>query len=181
VIILETDRLVLRQLVSSDAPFIVELLNDPDWLRYIGDRGVRTLQQAIGYIETGPAAMYARFGFSLYLTELKTSQDPIGLCGLIKRDFLDDVDIGFAFLPRYRGAGYAFEAASGVLRHAAGVLGLRRVVAITAQDNDRSAQLLQRLGFHFEQLIAYPGEDQPVRLFACALAAPGEEGVPPGS
>jgi RimJ/RimL family protein N-acetyltransferase len=166
VIVLETDRLRLRHLEAGDAPFIVELLNDPDWLRYIGDRGVRNEEQAVAYIENGPARSYAEHGFGLYLTELKAGGAPIGLCGLIKRDFLAHVDLGFAFLPHFRGAGYAFEAAAGVLHHADTTLGLRRIVAITALDNERSAQLLQKLGFYAEGTIPYPGEGEPVRLFA---------------
>jgi RimJ/RimL family protein N-acetyltransferase len=171
VIVLETDRMRLRHLEAGDTPFIVELLNDPDWLRYIGDRGVRSEEQALAYIQNGPARSYAERGFGLYLTELKIGGEAIGLCGLIKRDFLAHVDLGFAFLPRFRGAGYAFEAAEGVLRYAGAGLGLRRIVAITAPDNERSAQLLQKLGFRFERTIAYPGEEEPVRLFGCALDA----------
>lgn len=177
-IVLETDRLVLRRLTSTDAPFIVELLNDPDWIRYIGDRGVHTLQQAADYIAAGPARMYASHGFGLYLTELKAGGDPIGICGLVKRAFLEDVDVGFAFLPRYRGEGYAFEAAAAVLRYAASALGLRRVVAITASDNERSARLLEKLGLRYEQMVAYPGEEEEVRLFACTLAGPEEADTP---
>ncbi|MFI4982343.1 MAG: GNAT family N-acetyltransferase, partial [Nevskiales bacterium] len=113
--VLETERLVLRRLVAEDAPFILELLSDPSWLRFIGDKGVRNLDDARLYIRIGPAAMYARLGHGLYLTELKDGGIPIGLCGLIKRDTLDDVDIGFAFLPQYRGQGYAREAAAATL------------------------------------------------------------------
>jgi RimJ/RimL family protein N-acetyltransferase len=163
--VLETNRLYLRHLAPGDAPFIVELLNDPDWLRFIGDRGVRNEEQAVTYIQSGPARSYAEHGFGLYLTERRADGEPLGLCGLIKRDFLSDVDLGYAFLPRFRGAGFAFEAASGVLHDAAATLGLRRVVAITALDNVRSARLLQKLGFLDEGTFPYPGEDDPVRLF----------------
>jgi RimJ/RimL family protein N-acetyltransferase len=175
--VLETDRLILRHLTPADAPFVVELLNDPDWLRYIGDRGVRTVQQAADYIKSGPVRMYARYGFGLYLVELLASGKAIGFCGLVKRDFLEDVDIGFAFLPRYRGEGYALEAAEGVLRYAATTLGLRRVVAIATRDNDRSARLLARLGLRFERMVAYPGEEEELRLFARDLAGPGDTGA----
>jgi len=178
-IVLETDQLVLRHLAQNDAPFVVELLNDPDWLRFIGDRGVRTLEQAADYIEAGPVRMYAAYGFGLYLVERKADGAPTGLCGLVKRDFLDAVDLGFAFLPQYRGAGYACEAATGVLRYAAGPLGLTRVVAITAHDNERSARLLEKLGFRFEQTVPYPGEDEAVRLFAITLVGTSGGGVPP--
>lgn len=172
-VVCETDRLRLRHLALGDAPFIVALLNDPDWLRYIGDRGVRTAEQAVAYIQSGPLRSYAERGFGLYLTERKTDGLAIGLCGLIQRDFLADVDLGYAFLPGFRGAGYAFEAAAAVLRYAEATLKLPRVVAITALDNERSARLLQKLGFRFERLIPYPDEDKPVRLFGCALDANG--------
>lgn len=172
-VVLETERLRLRQLTSSDAPFIVALLNDPGWLRYIGDRGVHTEEQAVAYMQNGPQRSYAERGFGLYLVERKADDEAIGLCGLIQRDFLTDVDLGFAFLPHFRGAGYAVEAAAGVLRDARATLKVTQVVAITALDNAPSARLLQKLGFRFEGLVAYPGEEEPVRLFGCALDANG--------
>jgi RimJ/RimL family protein N-acetyltransferase len=164
--VLETERLILRRMSTDDAGFILELLNEPSWLRFIGDRGVRTIEDARDYILNGPVAMYARLGFGLYVTELKDDGSPMGLCGLIKRDFLDDVDIGFAFLPRYWRQGYAYEAASAVLAYGQGVLGLKRIVAITTPDNDRSARLLEKLGLRFERLVRYPDDGQEVRLFA---------------
>lgn len=171
-IILQTSCLTLRHLAPADAPFILALLNDPDWLRFIGDRGVRTVEQAAAYIAAGPMAMYAREGFGLYLVELRAGGTPIGICGLIKRDFLDDVDLGFAFLPQGRGQGYALEAAEAVLRHAASALGLRRVAAITDLENHRSMRLLEKLGLRFERLLVYPGEEAPVRLFVRELGGP---------
>lgn len=176
VIVLETERLVLRYLASTDAPFMLELLNDPDWIRYIGDRSVRTLPQAADYIVAGPLRMYTDYGFGLYLTALRTSGEPLGICGLVKRDFLEDVDIGFAFLPHYRAAGYAFEAASAVLRFAQAMLRIDRVVAITTTDNERSARLLAKLGLRFERMVSYPGEREPVRLFACRLVGSDQPG-----
>ncbi len=163
--VLETERLTLRRFTPADAPFVLELLNDPDWHRYIGDRGVRTLQQAEDYIASVPMQMYERLGFGLYLVEQSASREPIGMCGLLKRDFLEDVDIGFAFLARHRGRGYAFEAASGALGYARSALGLGRVAAIVAPDNDRSARLLEKLGFRFERMVTYPGETEQLRLF----------------
>jgi RimJ/RimL family protein N-acetyltransferase len=164
--ILETDRLTLRVLSVDDAPFMLELLNDPGWLRFIGDRGVRTLEQARAYILNGPVALYERFGFGFYLVELKANRAPIGVCSLIKRDFLDAVDLGYALLPSYAGHGYAFEAAAALIGYAARELGLRRLVAIASQDNHRSGRLLEKLGFHFERLVRYPGEAAELALFA---------------
>jgi RimJ/RimL family protein N-acetyltransferase len=164
--ILETDRLILRHQIIEDAVFIIELLNDPSWIQYIGDRGVRTLEDARKYIIKGPQDMYARLGFGFYLTELKDGGIPIGICGLVKRDFLEDVDVGFAFLPKFWGKGYAFEAASAVMTYAKSVLGLKRIVAITSEDNHASAKLLEKLGLHFEGMIKYAGTDEEVRLFA---------------
>lgn len=164
--ILETERLVLRWVSAADAGFILELLNDPDWLRFIGDRGVRTLDGAREYISRVVVEMYERLGFGLYLVELKDGGAPVGLCGLIKRDSLEDVDIGFAFLPRFRGRGYAYEAASAVLSYGRGVLGLGRVLAITSADNDISARLLEKLGLRFERTVRLRGDDEELRLFA---------------
>lgn len=170
--VLETERLILRRMSTDDAGFILGLLNEPSWLRFIGDRGVRTIEDAQDYILNGPVAMYARLGFGLYLVELKDDGSSMGLCGLIKRDFLDDVDIGFAFLPKYWGQGYAYEAASAVLAYGQGVLGLKRIVAITAPDNDRSARLLEKLGLRFERLVRYPDDGREVRLFAVDVNQP---------
>jgi RimJ/RimL family protein N-acetyltransferase len=137
--VIETDRLILRHLTTEDAAFILALMNDPSWLQFIGDNGVRTLEDACNYIVYGPVAMYARVGFGLYLTALKEDRTPIGICGLIKRDSLEDVDIGFAFLPQFWSQGYAYESASAVIAHGRQVLGLQRIVAITSLDNQRSA------------------------------------------
>ena len=163
--ILETERLVLRRLSPDDADFILELLNQPSFLRFIGDKGVRTTEDAVRYIQTGPIASYERFGFGLYLVELKETAVPIGMCGLLKRDTLPDADVGFAFLPAYWSQGYAFEAASGVMRYGRDVLGLGRIVAITSLDNDASIRLLEKLGLKFEGLIKPSEELGEVRLF----------------
>jgi RimJ/RimL family protein N-acetyltransferase len=164
--VLETNRLILRRLSVDDDAFILELVNDPLWLRFIGDRGVRTLTDARDYILKGPMAMYERVGFGLYLVERKSDGVPLGICGLIKRDALDDVDIGFAFLPEYRAQGYAYESAAAVLAYGRSVLGLKRIVAITSPDNDRSVQLLEKLGFTFEKMIQLPNDREAVKLFA---------------
>lgn len=161
----ETDRLRLRWLTPEDAPFIFELVNDPGWLQYIGDRGVRTFDDARRYILDGPVSMYQRFGFGLYLVELKEGRVPIGICGLMKRDTLDDVDIGFAFLPAYRANGYALEAAAASMAYAKEALGIPRIVAITTPDNDRSARLLEKLGLRFQRLMKLTPEAEEVRLF----------------
>src|SRR5688572_25687568 len=161
---LSTERLVLTELDDDDAPFILELLNDPEWIRYIGDRKLRTLDDARTYLRNGPIAMYARDGFGLYRTALAHDDTPIGLCGLIRRPALDDVDIGFAFLPAYRRCGYALESAAAVLDQAR-ALGLPRVVAIVSPDNDRSAALLARLGFARERSIRLPDDEATLDLF----------------
>jgi RimJ/RimL family protein N-acetyltransferase len=141
-------------------------LNDPEWLRFIGDRGVRTLEGAREYILKSLVALYERFGFGLYLVELKAGGAPAGVCGLIKRDSLEDVDIGFAFLPQYRGQGYAYESAAAVMAYGKEKLGFKRIVAITSPDNDDSARLLEKLGFKFERVITLTDGGEEVRLFA---------------
>ena len=155
-----THRLALRRLTVEDAPFIFELVNDEAWLRFIGDRGVQTLAEAQKYILNGPIEMYARFGFGLWLVETRDESTPIGICGLIKRESLEDVDLGFAFLAGYRGKGYAFEAASASMVYGTTALGLKRIVAITAPDNHRSAKLLIKLGFQFERMISFNGSGE---------------------
>jgi [ribosomal protein S5]-alanine N-acetyltransferase len=164
-IVCETQRLRLRHLSPVDAPFILELLNDPEFIRNIGDRQVRTLDDARLYILDGPVASYEHSGFGLYRVEMKDTSVPIGICGLLKRDYLEDVDVGFALLAPFRGAGFAFEAAAAVLRLGRETLGLERIVAITAPDNDGSIKVLRRLGLEFERMIRVPGEDRDTRLF----------------
>ena len=164
----ETARLRLRWLAAGDAAFIFELVNEPSWIQFIGDKGVKTLQDAARYIENGPVAMYKRVGFGLYMVELKDSGEPIGICGLIKRDGLDDVDLGFAFRPTFWRNGYAFESAAAVMAYGRSTLGLRRIVAILSHDNHRSSRLLQRLGFSFERTVKLRPDDQELDLYANA-------------
>ncbi len=164
--VLETERLILRRVTVEDCVFILELLNDPSWLRFIGDRGVRTLDGARDYILKSLVGLYERLGFGLYLTELKGVGVPIGICGLIKRDSLEDVDIGFAFLPKFRGQGYAYESAAAVMEYGKRAFGINRLVAITSPDNYDSARLLEKLGFNFERMVKLSGDSEEVSLFA---------------
>ena len=166
---LRTPRLLLRELTADDAPFILTLLNDPAWLRFIGDRGVRTVDAAVAYIDKGPRASYARNGFGLNLVTLADSGTPIGICGLIKRDSLPEPDLGFAFLPAYRSQGYAFEAATAVRDFARNHVRLPSVLAIVDPANRPSIRLLEKLGFAFERMMTVPGDDHEVKLFAARL------------
>ncbi len=167
---LETERLILRRLELADAEFILELLSDPSFLRFIGDKGVRTLDHAREYIENGPMASYQRFGFGLFLTARREDGVPIGICGLLKRESLRDVDVGFAFLPRYWSNGYAFESASAVLSYGRKTFGLTRIVAITSPDNTPSICLLEKLGLKFESMIRLSEDSPEVRLFASEVS-----------
>ena len=167
--ILETERLVLRQLEPGDAAFILRLVNEPSWLRYIGDKGVRSLDDAKKYIQTGPVDMYRRLGFGLWLMELKSKRESVGLCGLIKRDTLDDVDLGYALLPEFCKKGYALEAAAATMKYAEIRLKLKRVVAITSQDNEASGNLLEKLGFQLERLVAVDTDEEELKFFAIEL------------
>ncbi|MGE7695727.1 GNAT family N-acetyltransferase [Lysinibacillus sp. NPDC094177] len=164
--ILETDRLSLRLQTTDDADFILELMNDPSWLQFIGDRGLRTVEDAREYIVNGPIRMYEQFGFCLYLVERNEDRSPVGICGLVKRDSLANVDIGFAFLPKYWGKGYAYEAASATLTYGIDTLGLNRIVAITTQDNEASAKLLEKIGLKFERLVQFSNDAEELRLFS---------------
>ena len=153
-------------MTTDDAEFILQLLNDPDFLRFIGDKGVRTVDDARQYIVNGPLASYERHGFGLWLVELRPSRIPVGMCGLLKRETLDDVDIGFAFLPRHRSRGYAFESAAAVMQYGRNVLGLKRIVAITDPDNAGSIRLLQKIGLSFERMIKLADDNREVSLLA---------------
>ncbi|MFP5261570.1 MAG: GNAT family N-acetyltransferase [Blastocatellia bacterium] len=176
--VLETDRLILRWLSTDDAGFILQLLNDPSWLHFIGDRGVKTIEGARDYILKGPVEMYARLGYGLYAVELKEGGIPIDVCGLIKRDFLDAVDVGFGLLPKYWAKGYGYEAAAAVIAYGKEAFGLGRMLAITTPDNDRSARLLEKLGLRFEGMVRCPGSDQEVRLFASEVKHGSQSGGP---
>lgn len=165
--ILETERLTLRHLdPETDAEFILRLLNEPLFLQYIGDKSVRTLDDARGYIHNGPMKSYEENGFGLYLVGLKENERAIGICGLIKREGLPDPDIGFAFLPEYWNKGYAHESAAEVMRHARDVLRLDRILAITSPDNEASGRLLEKIGLRFQRLIRLSEDADEVKLFS---------------
>jgi RimJ/RimL family protein N-acetyltransferase len=162
--VIQTERLVLRQLELHDAEFILELLNEPSFLRFIGDKGVRNLDDAREYILQGPRDSYGRRGFGLYATCLLDGT-PVGICGLVKRDALEDVDVGFAFLSRYFLQGFAVESASAVLAHARRVLGLQRIIAITSPENVASIAVLERIGLKFERMIRLQEDSPELKLF----------------
>jgi RimJ/RimL family protein N-acetyltransferase len=168
--VLETQRLYIRWLDTDDADFVFELLNSPSWIQFIGDRGIRTIEDARNYILNGPMDAYSKLGFGLYAVELKNSSTAIGICGLLKRDSLDDVDIGYAFLSRFWGQGYAYEAAHAIVEYGRTQLQLNRLVAITSVDNSSSVRLLDKLGFRFEGMIQH-GSDT-LKLFSVALSPP---------
>jgi RimJ/RimL family protein N-acetyltransferase len=163
-IIAESARLRLRLLTPEDGGFILELLTDPAFRANVGDRGVYDLPSAARYIEQGPGASYAQFGFCMYLVEQRDNGRALGLCGLLRRDSHPDVEIGFAMLPIGRGQGYASEAAATALQLGIERFGLRRVVAITAPDNRNSIRILERLGFRFERMVHYTADGES-RLF----------------
>jgi RimJ/RimL family protein N-acetyltransferase len=163
----ETERLALRQFTTEDAGFILGLLNEPSFLRFIGDKGVRTQDDARGYLLTGPIDSYARNGFGLCLVSLKQDGTPIGMCGLVKRETLEHPDIGFAFLPAYWSRGYALEAASATLAWARGAFGLPRILAVVQEDNASSIRLLQRLGLTRQCMVRMPPDNHEVLLFGC--------------
>ena len=164
--ILETERLTLRKITVDDAPFMLDLLNQPSFIQFIGDRGVRTLDDARNIITKRYIDAYERLGFGIYLTLLKEGQVPIGICGLVKRDGLDDVDVGYAFLPQYWSKGYASESVSAVLGYARNTLGIRRVLGITTPDNIGSIRVLEKAGLKFERMVKLPGENMELKLFA---------------
>ena len=163
--IIETERLILRRLASDDAPFIFGLLNDASFIRYIGDKGVRTLDDARKYIGT-QIASYERFGFGLYLTLRKEDGAAIGICGLVQRDSLDDADIGFAFSPAFWSRGYAVESASAVMAYATNVLRLPRVVAVTDPDNLASIRVLETIGLRFSRMARLSAGGPELKLFS---------------
>ncbi|MDQ1829442.1 GNAT family N-acetyltransferase [Massilia scottii] len=169
--ILETARLALRTVEAADAPFYLEVVNDPGFIANIGDRGIRTLEAARLHIENGPVKMQEALGHAIWLVALKDSGVAIGMCGLIKRETLPEVDIGYAFLPAWRGQGYALEAAGGALAYARDTLGMARLLAITSPRNTASSALLEKLGLRFEKIVHLTPEDPGTRLYTMELCA----------
>ena len=167
--VIETERLSLREVTEADAPFVLELLNDPDFVRNVADRGVRTLEEARRYVAERFVGSYRREGFGFWLVEPKGSAEPAGICGLVKRDALPGVDVGYAFLPPFRSKGYASESASAVMRYARETLGLPRLYAIVNPENSASVRVLEKLGMSFERMVRLSGEEPEVKLFAADL------------
>jgi ribosomal-protein-alanine N-acetyltransferase len=163
---IETPRLHLRPFMLDDALFVLHLLNEPSFLQHIGDKGVRDLEGARGYLSNGPIASYARHGHGLMAVVLKETGEPMGMCGLLKRDNLDHPDLGYAFLPEFWSKGHAMEAAAATLEHGAGVLGFRTILAIVSQGNAASIRLLEKLGFAFVRLEAMHPDEPEVALYA---------------
>jgi RimJ/RimL family protein N-acetyltransferase len=163
--ILETERLALGQLTTEDDAFILELMNEPDFIRFVADRGLRTRADAAAFLSERILPSYQRHGFGFYRVDLKDSETAIGICGLVKRETLDWVDIGFSILERFRGNGYAFEAAQAVMNYGRTVLELPRIVGVTAPDNRVSIRLLEKLGLRFQEKIVLPGYGPESLLF----------------
>jgi len=163
--ILETERLILREFDLDDAAFIVELLNTPGWIKFIGNKNVNSPEEAKAYLQNGPMKSYELNGFGLSMVELKYVGVPIGMCGLIKRDTLDDIDIGFAILPEFAGTGYGHEIASATLDYAKSELGLKRVIGITGRENKISIRLLEKIGLEYERMTSLPKDKNEILLF----------------
>jgi RimJ/RimL family protein N-acetyltransferase len=165
-LICETERLIICQLTVHDAPFVFSLLNTPTWIQFIGDRGIRNIDEARVYLLNGPIASYKRFGFGLFLIKLKEGDIAIGMSGLIRRDGLENVDIGFALHPDYTGKGYAFESTSAVMHYAREVLKLPVIDAITTEDNTHSIALLGKIGLRYKKMVTLPGNPKAYMLFS---------------
>jgi RimJ/RimL family protein N-acetyltransferase len=167
--ILETERLLIRRFTSDDAPFILEQVNEPSFIQNIGDRNIRSVEDARAYLQNGAIASYEKHGFGLSLVILKETGESIGMCGLIKRDELDDVDIGYAFLPRYWSKGYAVEAARATMEYAREKIGLKRLVAIVDPANESSVRVLEKIGMSFEKMVKLSADDIDLKLFSITL------------
>ena len=166
---IETERLRLRWLTLADADLMLAVWNDPAFVRYVGDRGIRTLEEAREEMTESALPLYANYGFGPYRMALKDCDTPIGICGLFRRDGLEDPDIGYSVLPTYCGKGYAFEAANAVIDYARSELGLRRLIAIISPDNEPSLGLIRKLGLRFEKMHRMEDDEDEVCLYATAL------------
>jgi len=162
---IESERLFLRPLTLEDAEFILQLLNTDGFIKYIGDRNVRTIEQAKDYLLNGPLKSYKVNGFGLSLAELKTDRTPVGMCGLLKRDYLDHADIGFAFLPDHTGKGYAYEIAKEIIHYGLNELQMKKIFAIVLSENSSSIKLLKKLGFRYEKNFISPDTGEELGLY----------------
>jgi RimJ/RimL family protein N-acetyltransferase len=164
--ILETERLHLKEFTTGDAKFIIELVNTPGWIKFIGDRNIKTEEQAISYLENGPLKSYGLNGFGLSMVELKSEKTPVRMCGIIRRDNLEGPDIGFAFLPEFTGKGYAYEIANATLGFAKEQLKLQIIFAITVPQNKTSIKLLVKIGMKFIKPFCFPDKDEELMLYS---------------
>jgi RimJ/RimL family protein N-acetyltransferase len=164
--IIHTERLMLREFTLADCEFIVELLNTEGWIKYIGDRNVKTAEDARQYLENGPLKSYRDNVFGLRLVVLKSNNKPIGMCGLIRRDYLDHLDIGFAFLPNYTGQGYAFEIAGSVIHLAFNQLRQEKILAIVLPTNHSSVRLLAKIGFKHDHNFVSADTNEELSLYS---------------
>ena len=163
--ILETERLIISEISIEDAPFFYDLVNDPDWIQFIGDRNVKSIADAENYISTKIIPSYKKNGFGFYLVSIKSKNLPIGMSGLIDRDGLEYIDVGYAFLPEFRSKGYAFEATKAVLTFAKNDLKIDPIIAIANVDNIKSSKLLERLGLRFDKIIQLEDDAVKCRLY----------------
>lgn len=163
--ILETDRLRLREFILEDAEFVLKLVNTPLWHEFIGDKNIYTREAALAYIQNSLQKSYEKNGYGLWLMQLKDTSESIGMCGLVNRDSLDDIDIGFALLPTYERNGFTFEAAKATLQYAKNTLAIDKIVAITNPKNVASIRLLNKLGLQFEKEVQVT-ENDTVLLFS---------------
>ena len=166
---LETERLLLRRLSYDDSEFIIELLNEPGFQRFIGDKKVRSRDDALEYLRKGPVGSYERHGFGMFLVLEKIHESPVGMCGLVKRDDFDAPDVGFAFLQKFWGNGYALESATAVLEYGEKCLRLPRIIAMVDMENDASVRLVEKLGLIFERMVRMPGESHDIKLFTTSF------------
>ena len=164
--ILVTERLILRRFTLDDTEFIIELLNTEGWIKYIGEKNVKTTDQARAYLENGPLKSYCNNGFGLALVEMKADRVPIGMCGLINRDYLDHLDVGFAFLPNQTGQGYAFEVVKKTVEHAFAELKQEKLLAITLPQNYSSIKLLSKIGFKYDKNFITPDTNEDLCLYS---------------
>ena len=167
--VLNTERLELSWLTLDDTPLMLAIWNDPAFVRYVADRGVRTLDQARAAVEAGPLRLYAEYGYGPFRLRRRDDGMDIGICGLFRRDGFADPDIGFAILPDFCGKGYGFEASAAVLEYAHDTLGLSRIKAIVSPQNAASIGLLEKLGMRYERRVRMPGEDHDISLYGIEL------------
>lgn len=157
---LESKRLLIRDTFVSDAPFYFELFNDPDWIKFISDKNLKSVEETEVYLKDILFKNSKTGGLGFFTVILKETGEPIGTSTALQREKLDYIDIGYGFLPKGRGKGYAIEATKLIIQYVREKFNQKKVYAFTVPENEKSQNLLKKLNFKYVGLQPIFGEEE---------------------